>query len=196
MTTPTTTATDSTAVTPPATAGTTSRPRRRRRTVDSFLRPVQPIKAIWTAASEEERQKARALAAELLGYWLGHETKADLSRRLGIPPIRVWQMSQRALSGMVTALLRPPEGRRGAAPRLPPEVKELRARVAELEAETSSQRRLIELFRTLPGPTPLDLPQEESRAKEPRRVRTTPPRARRAASARAEALPRTPPQPG
>jgi hypothetical protein len=164
--------------------------------VDAFLRPVQPIKAIWTAASEEEQRKARALAAELLGYWLGRETKAELSRRLGIPPIRVWQMSQRALAGMVTALLRPPEGRRGAAPRLDPEVKELRRRVAELEAETSSQRRLIELLRTLPGPTPSDLPREESRAKEPRRVRATPPGTRRAAGARAEALPRTPPAAG
>lgn len=196
MTTPTTTAAPPSAPPTPTAAPATSRPRRRRRTVDAFLRPVQPIKAIWASASEEEQRKARALASELLGYWLGRETKAELSRRLGIPPIRVWQMSQRAISGMVTALLRPPEGRRGALPRLPPEVKELRRRVAELEAETSSQRRLIELLRTLPGPTPPEIPQEESRAKESRRVRATPPRARRAASARAEALPRTPPQPG
>ena len=196
MTTPTTTAAPSSLPPTPTAAPTTSRPRRRRRTVDSFLRPVQPIKAIWASASEEERQKARSLASELLGYWLGHETKAEISRRLGIPPIRVWQMSQRALSGMVTALLRPPEGRRGAAPLLSPEVKELRRRVAELEAETSSQRRLIELLRTLPGPTARDLPQEESRAKESRGVRPAPTRTRGAARARAEAPPRTPPAAG
>lgn len=135
--------------------------RRRRRTVEAYLRPVYPISAILSAATEEETQKARLICNELLGYWLGHESKASLARRLNMPPIRVWQLSQRAMTGMMAAMLRPPTGRRGAMPRIDPETKALRKRVAELEAETSLQRRLIELLRTMPGNEHRELPKEE-----------------------------------
>lgn len=148
-----------------------TRRRRRRRTVDAFLRPVYPISAIWAAATEEEQKKARALCSELLGYWLGHESKAALSRRLQVPQVRVWQMSQRALSGMVAALLRPPTGRRGAMPRIDPEVKALRKRVAELEAETDLQKRLITLLRTMPENAYRELPKEERDAASRKRKR-------------------------
>jgi hypothetical protein len=126
-----------------------------------MLRPVYPISAILGSASAEEMQKARLLANELLGYWLGHESKAALARRLSVPPIRVWQLSQRAMTGMLAALLRPPTGRRGAMPRIDPEVRLLRKRVMELEAETSLQRRLIELLRTMPGNETRDLPRDQ-----------------------------------
>src|SRR5258706_814481 len=82
--------------------------RRRRRTAETHVRAVYPISAIWTSAQEEERQKARTLVNELLGYWLGHESKAALARRLAMPPTTVWQLSQRAMSGMLAAMLRPP----------------------------------------------------------------------------------------
>jgi hypothetical protein len=156
--------------------------KRRRRTVDAFLRPVYPISAILASATAEERQKARMLCGEILGYWLGHESKADVARRLSMPPIRVWQMGQRALSGMVAALLTPPTGRRGAMPRIDPETKELRRRVAELEAETDLQRRLIKLLRTMPGNEHRELPKEESDAKRA-------PRKRKPAKAVERALP-------
>jgi hypothetical protein len=140
--------------------------------VDAYLRPVYPISAIWAAATPEEQQKARLLCNELLGYWLGHESKAALSRRLQVPQVRVWQMSQRALSGMVAALLRPPTGRRGAMPRIDPEVKALRKRVADLEAETDLQKRLITLLRTMPENAHRELPKEERDAASRRRRRT------------------------
>lgn len=164
--------------TPPVTA---ERKRRRRRSADAFLRPVYPISAILSSATAEETQKARLLVNELLGYWLGHESKAALARRLSMPPIRVWQLSQRAMTGMVAAMLRPPQGRRGAMPRIDPETKALRKRVAELEAETSLQRRLIELLRTMPGNERRELPRdqvpkEESDASAPRKRKSSKPK--------------------
>src|SRR5262245_17584287 len=117
--------------------------RRHRAQVSRWARPVQPIKAIWDQADEEGRAKARELTTELLGYWLGQQSKTELAQRLCVPPIRVWQMSQRAMAGMVAAMLRPPSGRRGRMPKLDPEVKELRRRIAQLERENELQTRLI-----------------------------------------------------
>src|SRR5512144_1036020 len=118
----------------PAKAG-TARRRRRRTAVSKWARPVYPIKAIWEAASEEERARARGLTTEVLGYWLGQQSKDELAKSLGVPPIRVWQMSQRAVAGMVAAMLKPPSGRRGPMPKLNPEITELRKRIAYLEQE-------------------------------------------------------------
>lgn len=141
-------------------------PRRRQRgRISKWARPVQPVKAIWDAASEEEKQKARALTTEILGYWLGYQSKAELARQLEVPPIRVWQMSQRAMAGMVAAMLRPPSGRRGRMASLGPEVKELRRRIAALEKENETQRRLIAVLRTIPGNERRGLPKEERGAK-------------------------------
>jgi len=81
-----------------------------------------------------------------------------------VPPIRVWQMSQRAMAGMTAAMLRPPAGRRGRMS-LDPEVKELRRRIAQLERENETQRRLIAVLRTIPGNEKRGLPKEEPRAK-------------------------------
>lgn len=138
-----------------------TRRRRRRTAVSKWARPVYPIKAIWDAASEEEKAKARGLTSELLGYWLGQQSKTELARQLGVPPIRVWQISQRAVAGMVAALLRPPSGRRGAMPKLDPEVKGLRKRIAVLEHENELQRRLIRLLRTMPGNETRELPKDQ-----------------------------------
>lgn len=135
-----------------------ARKRQRRRTIDGTvsgaLRPVYPISAILASATPEEVKRARMLVSELLGYWLGHESKASLARRLSIPQVRVWQMGQRALAGMVAAMLTPPSGTRGstgAMPRVSQETIALRKRVLDLEKETGVQRRLIELLRTLPS---------------------------------------------
>lgn len=156
-----TAATATTASTPPAAAESAppeARKRQRRRTIDGTvsgtLRPVYPISAILASATPEEVTRARMLVSELLGYWLGHESKASLARRLSVPQVRVWQMGQRALAGMVAAMLTPPSGPRGptgAMPRVSPETIALRKRVQELERETGVQRRLIELLRALPS---------------------------------------------
>jgi len=160
------------------------RPRRRRAAISKWAQPVYPIKAIWDAATEEERQRARELATELLGLWLGQQTKEDLAKRLSVPPIRVWQMSQRAVAGMVASMLRPPLGRRGAMPRQDPEVRALRTRVAGLEKDLEVSRRLVSILRTMPGNERREVPEEaEGAARNPTRgVRTR--KARRPGTAR------------
>jgi hypothetical protein len=177
------TAASATTATAPAEPPRTRHPRRRRAAISKWAQPVYPIKAIWDAATEEERDRARELATELLGMWLGQQTKEDLAKRLGVPPIRVWQMSQRAVAGMVAAMLRPPEGRVGAMPRLAPEVTELRRRVTALEKELGISQRMVALLRSMPGSAGRERPKE---AKDAVRV---PPRARRAAAATTTAGP-------
>jgi hypothetical protein len=140
------------------------RPRRRRAAISKWAQPVYPIKAIWDRATEEEQQKARELATELLGLWLGQQTKEDLAKRLQVPPIRVWQMSQRAVAGMVAAMLKPPLGRVGPMPRLDPQVRELRSRIADLEKELSVSQSLVTLLRSMPGTGGREIPKEESDA--------------------------------
>lgn len=164
------------------------RPRRRRTAISKWAQPVYPIKAIWDGATEEERQRARELSTELLGLWLGLQTKEDLAKQLQVPPIRIWQMSQRALAGMVTAMLKPPTGRRGAMPRQAPEVRELRTRIAALEKELGVSKRLVALLRSMPGNQAREIPKEEQGAV-PTRVR------RRRAKAERESAPRTPATP-
>lgn len=164
-----------------------SRPRRRRGVISRWAQPVYPIKAIWDAASEEERAKARELATELLGMWLGLQSKEDLAKRLTVPPIRVWQMSQRAVAGMVASMLRPPTGRRGAMPRTDPEVKSLRARIAVLERELSVSQRLVGILRSMPGGA--------GARKEAEGVSSTRTRPVRARSLRKARPPGTPPEP-
>ena len=50
----------------------------------------------------------------MLEHWLGRMTRKDLGTKLNLPPLRVWQMSQQALAGMVVGLMaqpkRPPKG--------------------------------------------------------------------------------------
>jgi len=167
------------------TAGTASRrPRRRRAAISKWAQPVYPLKSIWDAASEEERQKARELATELLGLWLGLQSKEELAKRLSVPPIRIWQMGQRAVAGMVVAMLKPPAGRRGPMPRQEPAVAELRARVATLEKELGISRRLVEILRTMPGSVAPKEPKEESGAARAR-VRERGQRSRKASAPRA-----------
>src|SRR5262245_44790439 len=148
--------------------------RRHRAQVSRWARPVQPIKAIWDQSSDEARKKARALVTDLLGYWLGQQSKTERAARLSVPPIRVWQMSQRAMAGMVAAMLRPPSGRRGRMPKLNPEVKELRKRISELEHENELLTRLVRLLRTMPGNEHRALPKEERRAKSATRRKKKP----------------------
>jgi hypothetical protein len=140
------------------------------------VRPVYPIRALYEAASEEEKRQAHALSATILEYWTGLATKQEVARRLSVPPIRVWQMSQRAATGLVCALLKPPSGRRGPPMSTGPREKELLARVAQLEKENALQRELIEVLRELPGnrdrEAPAPPPAKEAEAKKPRRKKS------------------------
>src|SRR5262249_18664757 len=73
-------------------------PRQRgaRRRMTRTFRPVYPIRALWEAASEDERRLAQERCTAILEYWLGVTSKEESAKRLNVPTIRLWQLSQRA----------------------------------------------------------------------------------------------------
>ena len=86
----------------------TIRPKRRRiyrkRTVfRSYPHPAIPVRGLWEQATDEEKHTARRQCMAILEYWLGKRSKQEIAGRLGVPSLRVWQMSQQALSGMLAA---------------------------------------------------------------------------------------------
>jgi hypothetical protein len=113
-----------------------------------------PVRALWQAASEEQRVQAHRTAVAVLSTWLGKSSREAAARDLGLSPIRFWQLSQQAVSGLVAGCLRQPRFR-GRAPKglgLEPEgVGVLRRRILELERELDGARRLIEVLKDLPG---------------------------------------------
>ena len=135
-----------------------TRPRRRRtgRKRASFRRFPQPapsVRGSWLAASEEERSKAHQLCMAILEYWLGRSSKEQVALRLGMPPLRVWQLSQQALSGMLVGLLRLPRGRvkLAAGSALPPnDSTTLKHRIAELEKKLARTEDLVRVLKHLP----------------------------------------------
>ena len=119
--------------------------------------PPWPIRAIWELASAKERQDAYQLAVQILEHWLGRQTRKDLGDKLNLPPLRVWQLSQQALTGMVVALMaqpkRPPQGTPLPTAKLPDgeELKELRKEVRRLREEKKALEDLLVLLKEMPG---------------------------------------------
>ena len=185
-----------TATTATTAAGETSprtRTYRKRRRVEKAPRPVYPMRALWDSVTEEERAKAHATCGTILEYWLGVSSKEEVSRKLGVPPLRVWQMSQRAVAGMVCGLLRQPRTRRKVVMPTSPEEdpKALRKRIAKLEREIEWKNGLIQILKDLPAnrgrklpPRPKELgpeepsPQPPAPQKEPESRGTRPTRRR------------------
>jgi hypothetical protein len=174
------------------------RPRRTRmgRKRTRFALPTHhapSVKALWQAASLEEQAQAHRLSMAILEYWLGKTPKVEIARRLEVPPLRVWQLSQMALSGMLAGLLRQPKTRPRGRPSLPPASPEddprlLKQHIRELERKLARTEDLVRVLRDLPWASKTDDSQEESRAKQ-QRVVVQPPRRRRGrpVSPRAEA---------
>lgn len=128
--------------------------RMRRRLPTRMPRPAVAVRGLWAQASEEERQRAHEAASAILSWWLGVSPKAEVLERLAVKPLRLWQMSQMALSGMEAGLLKQPRARRGALPPGTPaeESREaLKKRVARLERDLRAARELLGLLRTLPS---------------------------------------------
>jgi hypothetical protein len=116
-------------------------------------RPAPAVKALWTASGSEERAKAHRTCMAILEYWLGKKTKAEAARGLGVAPLRVWQLSQLALSGMMAGLLRQPRSRaRPAALPPPPEndPTKLKRRIVELERKLARTEDLVRVLQDLP----------------------------------------------
>lgn len=127
--------------------------------------PAAPVKGLLLNASLEEQQKAHALATTILASWLGQKTRGEVAKELGLPVVRVKQLSEAALSGMVAGLLKQPTRMPKGA--LPPEEDpvKLRKRIGDLEEETHMLKELVNLLKDLPANKAL----AQEPAREPRR---------------------------
>src|SRR5688572_843163 len=125
-----------------------------------------PVRALWESASTEEKARAHRSCVAILSMWLGRQTRAAVSQELELPPLRVWQLSQSALAGMLAGLLKQPRGRSKGLVAMQSDQEDPRAlkkRIAELEKENSSLRDLVEVLRNLPSAKePTQLPRKKT----------------------------------
>jgi hypothetical protein len=132
-----------------------------------------PVKGLWESAGEEERKRAHQTGVAILELWLGQASRKEVAARLEVPLLRVWQLSQQALSGLVAGLLKQPRSRGKVARRDWEESPwKLKAKIAKLEREVDSLRSLVDLLRAFPEH------RETRREKEVNPVRTSTKKAR------------------
>jgi hypothetical protein len=129
-------------------------PRRKRKRLRKMPRPPVPMRALWESASVDDQKRAHLITVWMLEYWVGRMSKQETAELLAVTPLRVWQMSQMAVAGMVCGLLPQPRYRKGMSvttndPESDPKM--LRKRIAKLEADLASAQRLIDILKTLPG---------------------------------------------
>lgn len=117
-------------------------------------RPAPAVKDLWRSASEEQQRKAHTACVAILEYWLGKRSKQEVAKELAVPPLRVWQLSQIAVSGMLAGLLKQPRARRGRPPSFegPPEddPRILRKKIQVLETQLSRTEDLVRVLRMAP----------------------------------------------
>src|SRR3990167_742677 len=92
-------------------APTVTKKKRGRKTTPITPRIAIPIRSLWMMASMEEKIRARETALLMMDYWMGRQTKIQIANALGVPTVRIWQMSQMAFSGMCAAMLKQPKGK-------------------------------------------------------------------------------------
>lgn len=114
--------------------------------------PAAPVKAIWKSASPEEQKSAHQKAILVLEHWMGRMNRKELAEKMGIPQVRVWQLAQAALSGMVSGLLKQPKNPPPGTTLLPEEnPKLLKKRIEDLEHQNKLLTGLIGVLRDLPA---------------------------------------------
>ena len=148
--------------------------RRRRKTRFKMPKHVAvPVRGLWESAGEEERKRAHQAGVAILELWMGQASRKEVAARLEVPVLRVWQLSQQALSGLVAGLLKQPRSR-GKVEKHDWEESpwKLRAKIAKLEREVESLRSLVDLLRAFP------VHRETRREKEVNPVRTSTKKAR------------------
>jgi len=132
-------------------------PRRRRGKKRLVFQPPRTgpssVRALWENASPEEKARAHKTSVAVLAMWLGRRSRQEVAEELSLPPLRVWQLSQSALAGMLAGLLKQPRGRGKG---LTMESKEedpraLRKRISELEMENRALKELLEVLKNLPS---------------------------------------------
>jgi hypothetical protein len=120
--------------------------------------PPYPVRAIWELAPETERHEAHKMGVLMLEHWLGRMTRKQLGEKLDLPALRVWQLSQQALAGMVVGLM--------AQPKRPPkgtpmpgetkisekdELKQLRKENHNLREDNRVLKELLEVLKDMPA---------------------------------------------
>ena len=161
--------------------------RRRRRRMGRVPRPILPMRALWEGATRADQERAHETAVWMLEYWLGRMSKAELATKIDVTPLRVWQLSQLAIAGMVCGLLPQPRYRRGMSAMVSDpanDPKKLKKRVAQLERELEVAQQLIDILKTLPGNASreLETPSERASKEESRSTRRAPSPGRRKAT--------------
>lgn len=133
------------------------------------------VRALWEWASPEEKARAHSSCVAILSMWLGRKSRHAVAQELALPPLRVWQLSQSALSGMLAGLLKQPRGRSKGNLYMQSDQEDpqaLKKRVAELEAENRSLRDLVEVLRNLPSARePAQPPRKKPEQKKKKRGR-------------------------
>jgi hypothetical protein len=143
------------------TNGTPHVPRTRRSRKRLVFQPPRQVpssvRLLWDTASPEQKTRAHQTCVAILSMWLGRKSRAQVAQELSLPPLRVWQLSQSAVSGMLAGLLKQPRGRGKSLstmksqsageedPRL------LKKRISELEAENRALKDLLEVLKTFPA---------------------------------------------
>ena len=133
-----------------------SRVRRKRASFRRLPPPAPSVRGLWLRASDEERAKAHRLCMTILEYWLGQATKREIAERLETSPLRVWQLSQQALSGMLVGLLKIPRSRaklEADSALQETDTSTLRQRIAELERKLARTEDLVRVLKHLPWQT-------------------------------------------
>lgn len=142
-------------------------PARRRRTGKKRLhfRPPQAmprgVRELWQSATSEEQAAAHRSCVQVLAVWLGKRSREEAAVSLGVAPLRVWQLSQQALAGMLAGLLIQPKARRRKEETMgtnPDDPRMLRKHITELERKNVELEQLVRLVAQLPRPEsgPLD----------------------------------------
>ncbi len=120
-----------------------------------FKNPPKPaiaVKELWTQASEADQERAHQQSVAVLSMWLGRKSKSDVAAELGLPGLRVWQLSQMALSGMLAGLLKQPKWRSReqrvmeASNGQDKELRELRLENAKLKQQLAEAEQLVSIL--------------------------------------------------
>jgi len=137
------------------------KPRQRRPKIVVPIRPAIPVRSLWRSATVIQQQRAHEMATALMEFWLGKSSRVEIAKRLEVAPIRIWQLSQQAVSGLLAGLLEQPKNRlKGVTMNPEDDPKILRKRIAELEKKVEMQDRLIAVLRMMPGCHDVELPKE------------------------------------
>lgn len=138
-------------------------------------RPAVSVRGLWENASEEEKARAHRTCTTMLALWLGKSSRIEAAAELGIAPLRVWQLSQQALSGMLAGLLKQPRrGRRSKEERMAmdpaDDPKTLKKENETLRRRLKIAEDLIAIYRDLPYAKEAKVPRaasEEGASKSP-----------------------------